>query len=267
MNGKEWTRNSISIWSDIRKDAEEIRLKHPAVFPKALVRRCLDCFTTGEQRVVLDPFSGSGSTPLAAWLAGKEGIGFEINPDYVALTHWRREALLWEYPEKTGEIRIIPEDARRLGEQLAPESVDICITSPPYWNILSQRRSADYKPIRDYGDHEADLGRMGDYAAFLEALCGVFAAVYVALRPGAYCLINVMDLRKGPVFYPFHADLARGLQAAGFIWDDLIIWDRRVEYSNMRPLGYPTVFRINKAHEFILILQKPDGRRQSGDPT
>jgi len=47
------------------------------------------------------------------------------------------------------------------------------------------------------------------------------------------------------------------MQAIGFIYDDIIIWDRRHEYNNMRPLGYPAVFRVNKAHEFILIFQKP----------
>jgi hypothetical protein len=51
--------------------------------------------------------------------------------------------------------------------------------------------------------------------------------------------------------------VAAFMQKLGFIYDDLIIWDRRHEHNNMRPLGYPSVFRINKAHEYILIFQKP----------
>jgi hypothetical protein len=46
------------------------------------------------------------------------------------------------------------------------------------------------------------------------------------------------------------------LQRRGFR-RDIIIWDRRQDYNNFRPLGYPAVFRVNKAHEFILIFQKP----------
>jgi hypothetical protein len=46
------------------------------------------------------------------------------------------------------------------------------------------------------------------------------------------------------------------LREVGFTLDDIIIWDRRREYNNLRPLGYPTVFRVNKVHEFILIFQK-----------
>ena len=43
----------------------------------------------------------------------------------------------------------------------------------------------------------------------------------------------------------------------GFIFDDLVIWNRGQEYNNLRPLGYPYTFRINKIHEFIVILRKP----------
>jgi hypothetical protein len=66
-----------------------------------------------------------------------------------------------------------------------------------------------------------------------------------------------MDIRKKKQFYPFHADLAGTMQEIGYLWDDIIIWDRRLEYNNFRPLGYPFVFRVNKAHEFLLIFQKP----------
>jgi len=66
-----------------------------------------------------------------------------------------------------------------------------------------------------------------------------------------------MDIRKKNRFYPYHADFAQRMEEIGFVFDDLIIWDRRHEYNNLRPLGYPSVFRINKVHEFILIFQKP----------
>jgi len=46
------------------------------------------------------------------------------------------------------------------------------------------------------------------------------------------------------------------MQEIGFELDDIIIWDRQKEYNNMRPLGYPYVFRVNKVHEFVLIFKK-----------
>lgn len=77
------------------------------------------------------------------------------------------------------------------------------------------------------------------------------------LKPGAYCCVVVMDLRKKDQFYPFHSDLASHMRAAGFKYDDLIIWNRGSENNHLRPLGFPSVFRVNNVHEFVLIMQKP----------
>ena len=85
----------------------------------------------------------------------------------------------------------------------------------------------------------------------------VFAGVYEVLRAGKYCVVNVMDLRKTNRFFPLHSDLAARMQQIGFLLDDIIVWDRRQEYNNLRPLGFPHVFRVNKIHEFLLIFQKP----------
>ncbi|MDZ7261489.1 MAG: site-specific DNA-methyltransferase [candidate division KSB1 bacterium] len=57
-------------------------------------------------------------------------------------------------------------------------------------------------------------------------------------------------------FYPFHTHIIDFMLDIGFSLDDIIIWDRRQEYNNLRPLGYPYVFRINKVHEFILVFKR-----------
>ena len=250
LDGKTWTRHSISIWSDIRKSKEELALKHPALFPSQLVERVMECFLPPEGKVVLDPFCGLGSTVIAAQKCGCVGIGMDTNSEYVDAARLRLGI-------DPGDCRLIHDDAANVLNHVTPGSVDLVVTSPPYWDILTRRRSADRKSIRNYGDDEADLGRVLEYEEFLRALQGVFGRVLEALRPGSYCVVVVMDIRKKSEFYPFHADLAAELRAAGFIWDDIIVWDRRQEYNNFRPLGYPAVFRINKAHEYLLIFQKP----------
>ena len=122
------------------------------------------------------------------------------------------------------------------------------------------------KKIRDYGDNPDDLSRIQDYDDFLNELVKIFKVVYQVLLPGKYCLVNVMDIRKKDKFYAFHADLSSRMQAIGFVLDDIIIWDRRQEYNNLRPLGYPYVFRINRIHEYILIFQKPKKEASEGSP-
>lgn len=260
LAGDEWLRCSISVWSDIRKNAEELALNHPAMFPSLLCERLIRMFLRSGRQRVLDPFLGSGSTLVAARNQGKAGVGLEIGDEYIRLAKQRlSQGNL--FGTDAAPQQVIQADARRLGEFVEPESIDLCITSPPYWNILNQKRSADYKAVRHYGNLSEDLGVIADYDAFLDELAVVFQQVLVTLRPGAYCVAVVMDLRKKNHFFPYHADLARRLTELGYLFDDLIIWDRGHEYNNLRPLGYPSVFRVNKVHEFILIFQKPRADR------
>lgn len=254
LDGATWERYSISIWSDIRKSPDEIALKHPAIFPAQLVGRLIECFTTKDDNLILDPFAGIGSTVVAAHRLGKKGIGIEIEPRFVEKGNHRLDTLLVDSGSK-----IYSDDARNLSSFVSPETVDMVITSPPYWDILLAKRTADGKEIRHYGEAEADLGKIHEYKRFLEELTGIFRLVFQVMKAGKYCCVVVMDLRKKSQFYSYHSDVAKFMQEIGFIYDDIIIWDRRSEYSNMRPLGYPYRFRINKAHEYILIFQKPLG--------
>jgi len=264
LDGTTWTRYSISIWSDIKKTKEEIDLKHPAIFPIALVKRLISCFTTSEDKVILDPFAGIGSTPLAAESLGKTGIGIELSPEFAEKARQRPGTKDMFSYVAAGERKIYTADARDLLSYVPPNSVDMVITSPPYWDILQRQRTADYKETRNYGNMHGDLGTITDYGEFLLHLEKIFALVYETMKPKKYCCVVVMDLRKQDKFYPFHADVAKMMQNIGFIFDDIIIWDRRHEYNLMRPLGYPSKFRVNKAHEYILIFQKPQVKQPRG---
>ncbi len=252
LDGRTWLRYSISVWDDLAKSADERSFKHPAMFPSALTDRLMEIFCP-PQGVVLDPFMGSGSTLCSAFSRGHKSIGFELSREYVKLAELRLGEVTGDpeyYP------RIIRDDSRNLLRYLEPESVHFCATSPPYWDILNQRRSADGKAIRNYGDNERDLGRIPNYQAFLREVGVVFEQVYRVLVAGSYCVVVVMDIRKRSTFFPYHMDITKLLNEIGFVLDDIIIWDRRREYNNLRPLGYPYVFRVNKVHEFILIFQK-----------
>lgn len=257
LDGKRWIQNSISVWADIRKSAKELKFKHPAMFPGQLVERLIDSFLPPEGNLVLDPFSGSGSTVCTAAAMGLRGIGLEISPEYAALGRERLTEVVGNADCQFQDCQIYQAPAGELLNYTSDGSVDLCVTSPPYWNILNQPRTADLKAIRHYGNLSDDLGTIADYDQFLDALTAIFAQVLIALKPRAYCCIVVMDLRKREKFFPFHSDLARRLQTVGFLFDDLIIWNRQSEYNNLRPLGYPSVFRINKVHEYVLLMQKP----------
>lgn len=64
---------------------------HPTQKPLALLERII-CATTKPGDKVLDPFSGSGTTGVAAKLHGREFAGIELSDEYVALSNARIRA-------------------------------------------------------------------------------------------------------------------------------------------------------------------------------
>jgi DNA modification methylase len=152
-------------------------------------------------------------------------------------------------------------DSRGLSELVEESSVDLVVTSPPYWNILNQKRTADKKEIRNYSDFEDDLGNIESYEEFLENLKQVFSEVYKVLKPNKRCISVVMDLRKKDKFFPLHEDQSRIMREIGFELEEYVIWDRQKEYNNMKTLGYPWVFRFNKVHEFICVYWKREPKK------
>ncbi len=255
LNGKEWLKYSISIWSDIRKTKEEANLHHPAIFPVELASRLIKIFTSGENELIFDPFAGIGSTLVAAKQEGKNSIGFELNPDYVKIANQRLMELTLFEENKSSHI-IYNEDSRKILNLIMEETVDLVITSPPYWNVLNEKRTADNKEIRKYSDENKDIGNIEDYRDFLKELQKIFLNVYKVQKRNSFCCVIVMDIRKKDKFYPFHIDIVSFMQEIGYLFEDIIIWDRKQEYNNFRPLGYPFVFRVNKVHEYILIFKK-----------
>lgn len=253
LNGKEWLQHSFSIWRDIKKNKEELSLKHPAMFPIMLVERLIDIFTNSNKQIVLDPFMGSGSTLIGAQNKGLKTIGFEINKDYISMAKNRLDSVLFSGDDK---YEIVNDSAENLDKHLSPDTIDLTITSPPYWDILNRKRSADRKAIRNYGNSETDFGNIENYDQFLSSLQSVFKKVYDVTKNGMYCIIIVMDIRKKSTLYTFHSDLAKKMEEINFTLSDIIIWDRQKEYNSMRPLGYPYSFIVNKIHEYILIFKK-----------
>ena len=258
LDGKTWLTYSISVWDDIRKTADEEKLKHPAMFPAQLCGRLIEVFSHAGD-LVIDPFVGTGSTIVAAAERDRRAVGIDISQKFLTIAKHRIELASKTLFSSANEadFQLHKASATDLLKFVQPGSAALCITSPPYWDILTQKRTADGKEIRHYGNHKEDLGQIHDYGEFLAALKDVFGPVYEALKPGGYCCVVIMDLRKKDRFYPYHIDLTRMMtENLSLELDDIIIWNRAREYNNLRPLGHPYVFRVNKVHEFIMIYRK-----------
>jgi site-specific DNA-methyltransferase (adenine-specific) len=85
----EWTNG---VWT-IPGERQDL---HPAAFPEALADRLVRLYSFRGD-TVLDPFLGSGTTALAAVKLGRNVIGYDLDPEMVALARGRLAA----YPHAT----------------------------------------------------------------------------------------------------------------------------------------------------------------------
>ena len=151
-------------------------------------------------------------------------------------------------------------DSRRLS--LDPGSVDLVVTSPPYWTL------------KKYNDHERQLGEVEDYDEFLDELDEVWRRAYDALVPGGRMVIVVGDVnvsRKAfgrHLVFPLHAGIQEHCRKIGF--DNLapVIWHKIANGQYEMGTGgfygkpYEPNGVIKNDIEYILFQRKPGGYRK-----
>ena len=154
-------------------------------------------------------------------------------------------------------------DAREM-RFLAPSSVHLVVTSPPYWTL------------KDYNRIEGQLGFVSNYDAFLDELDHVWRQCFDALVPGGRLVCVVGDVclsrRKNNgrhTVVPLHASIQERCREIGF--DNLapIIWHRiaNAAYEVQGGGGflgkpYEPNAVIKNDIEFILMQRKSGGYRR-----
>lgn len=265
LTAKEWIVETVSVWNQRglgagHEDAQ-IERQHPAPFSFTDVGRLIRFFTK-RGGVVLDPFVGVGSTLKACAIDGRKGIGIELNPRFADLARQRLAKEVNDLFATVTEQRILEGDARALLPTLADESVDLVVTSPPYWGILKKNDDHKVRQERlahnlstDYGEDPNDLGNIKSYNEFLHELTGILGQCCRVLKSGKYMTIVVSDFRDKSRYVMFHADLSRSLESVGLEVRGLKVLYQR--HKKVFPYGYPYSYVPNIHNQYILILQKP----------
>ncbi|HOV99373.1 MAG TPA: DNA methyltransferase [Bacteroidota bacterium] len=99
MTAEEWNTFFAGHWNfaGTRQD------NHFAMFPEELPRRLIKMFSfVGD--TVLDPFTGSGTTNLAAKNLGRNSIGYEINPEFIPIIKQKLRSHQTDIHETTYEF-------------------------------------------------------------------------------------------------------------------------------------------------------------------
>jgi DNA modification methylase len=153
-------------------------------------------------------------------------------------------------------------DAREM-DKLAPNSIHLVLTSPPYWNL------------KEYRECKGQLGAINNYDSFISELSRIWEHCYRALVPGGRLICVVGDVclsrRKNGgrhTVVPLHSSIQENCKGLGF--DNLapIIWHKisnasyEVENgSSFLGKPYEPNGVIKNDIEFILMQRKPGGYR------
>lgn len=268
LTGKEWIPETKSylFQKGLGKDHPEAQIEkqHPAPFSFQDIEKLILFFTKRGMRV-LDPFGGVGSTAKACELTGRFCTSIELSPKYHQLSLERLETEV--RPGASQNHNFINGDSCQVLTQLAAESIDFVVTSPPYWGILNKqdqkvkKQRVEKNLDTKYSDDERDLGNVSDYKAFLNILCDrIFMQCARVLRRGKYMAIIVSDFRDKGDFISFHSDLISQLdKAATPDGDVLALQGIKVliqNHKSLHPYGYPFSYVENIHHQYILIFKK-----------
>ena len=86
------TRNKGNVWrygaGYMKSTTDKQAFEHPAMFPEALARDHILSWSN-EGDIVLDCFTGSGTTLKMAKMLNRHYLGIEISPEYVTLAEKR----------------------------------------------------------------------------------------------------------------------------------------------------------------------------------
>jgi DNA modification methylase len=256
LTSKEWLKFQKS-WFIHRPPPRQKGVKrHPAKFPETLAQEFIEFFTKRGQ-TVLDPMLGTGSTLVACLRSGRNGIGIELNPDYVATSleaiSTERAALGAAAEDLRAEV--IHGDAAQLEDFDLPP-IDYVLTSPPYWDMLRASGAQTQETRRQdgdldvyYSDHPADLGNVSDYEVFLERLTAIYAKLRRFLKPRSYLTIIVKNIKKRGRIYPLAWDLGWRLGEI-FTLKDERIWCQ--DDIRLAPYGIGNAWVSNTFHHYCL---------------
>ncbi len=149
---------------------------------------------------------------------------------------------------------IINGDSRQMTE-LEDKSIDLIITSPPYWQL------------KDYGT-ENQIGYNDSYEEYINNLNLAWKESYRVLNNGCRLCVNIGDQFARAVYYgrykviPIRTEIIKFCEAVGFDYMGAIIWQKKTTSNTtggaslMGSYPMPRNGILSIDYEFILLFKK-----------
>ena len=201
--------------------------RHVCPYPVDLVSRMIVLYSK-KGELVLDPFCGSGTTNYASLLLFRKTVGYDLENKYINLCK-----------ERCGSRAVFYNKSSEKMNELADNSVGLCITSPPYMNL------------KIYSNNPNNLGNIKEPYPILKK---IFTEVFRVLKPEGYFCMNVGNVPECNGYlttFPF--DMLYMCQDLGFKLCNTIVWDKGLHLEDYNV----DKMKIRENHEFIWIFQKP----------
>lgn len=151
-------------------------------------------------------------------------------------------------------------DCLELLKEMPDNSVDMILTSPPYWSL------------RKYGDSSKELGQEKTFQEYIAKLLVVFNEVKRILKPTGTCFVNISDTYvsnselpqsigiKSLALVPYR--FAIGMIDNGWICRNVVVWYKR----NAMPSSVKDRFSVDFEPIFFFVKNKKYYFKQQFEP-
>jgi len=124
--------------------------------------------------------------------------------------------------------------------------------------MLSNQGSENQQARRErnlptvYSDSDTDLGNIGDYDRFIDALVDIYNGVGEKLKRGGYLTVVVKNIKRNHTVYPLAWDLVRRLAAKGskFEFTGTTLWCQ--DDVGLKPFAVGIYWVSNTLHTYCL---------------
>ncbi len=202
---------------------------------------------------VLDPFSGTASTLVAAESIERNAIGFEISKKWA------------EIGAKRTNQYVILGNVQHIDSVPNLPDFDFCISSPPYWDMLGHSRGGSESTQKDrikkgydatFSALEEDLGNIKEYTEFMESLLNLYSKILQKMKKDSYCVVIMQNtLKAKQEFYPLAWEFALKMRDHGWNLRQEFIWCQSDKKLGI--WGYPNTYISNVHHHYCLVFQSP----------